>query len=300
METNGIRFGPAGNCEAFHAAGYKATEQVFAFLATWGLHAYEYQCGRGVRLSERSAAAIRQQAEQYGVRVSLHAPYFISLASAEEEKRENSIRYILDSARAVTALGGDRIVVHPGGLGGCSRPEATALAAETLKKAQQALDEAGLGEVHICPEVMGKLNQLGDLEEVLTFCGVDERFLPCVDFGHLNSRTGGSLDSREAYAAVLDRIGAALGEERLRRFHIHFSKIEYTTGGEKRHLTFADDRFGPEPAPLMELLAERGLAPTVICESAGTQTADAAAMQTLFTRFSEENGVSQKKNLEKT
>lgn len=300
METNGIRFGPAGNCEAFHAAGYKATEQVFAFLATWGLHAYEYQCGRGVRLSERSAAAIRQQAEQYGVRVSLHAPYFISLASAEEEKRENSIRYILDSARAVTALGGDRIVVHPGGLGGRSRPEATALAAETLKKAQQALDEAGLGEVHICPEVMGKLNQLGDLEEVLTFCGVDGRFLPCVDFGHLNSRTGGSLDSREAYAAVLDRIGAALGEERLRRFHIHFSKIEYTTGGEKRHLTFADTRFGPEPAPLMELLAERGLAPTVICESAGTQTADAAAMQTLFTRFSEENGASQKKNSEKT
>lgn len=300
METNGIRFGPAGNCEAFHAAGYKATEQVFAFLATWELHAYEYQCGRGVRLSERSAAAIRQQAEQYGVRVSLHAPYFISLASAEEEKRENSIRYILDSARAVTALGGDRIVVHPGGLGGRSRPEATALAAETLKKAQQALDEAGLGEVHICPEVMGKLNQLGDLEEVLTFCGVDERFLPCVDFGHLNSRTGGSLDSREAYAAVLDRIGAALGEERLRRFHIHFSKIEYTTGGEKRHLTFADTRFGPEPAPLMELLAERALTPTVICESAGTQTADAAAMQTLFTRFSEENGVSQKKNSEKT
>lgn len=300
METNGIRFGPAGNCEAFHAAGYKATEQVFAFLATWGLHAYEYQCGRGVRLSERSAAAIRQQAEQYGVRVSLHAPYFISLASAEEEKRKNSIRYILDSARAVTALGGDRIVVHPGGLGGRSRPEATALAAETLKKAQQALDEAGLGEVHICPEVMGKLNQLGDLEEVLTFCGVDERFLPCVDFGHLNSRTGGSLDSREAYAAVLDRIGAALGEERLRRFHIHFSKIEYTTGGEKRHLTFADTRFGPEPAPLMELLAERALTPTVICESAGTQTADAAAMQTLFTRFSEENGVSQKKNSEKT
>ena len=134
METNGIRFGPAGNCEAFHAAGYKATEQVFAFLATWELHAYEYQCGRGVRLSERSAAAIRQQAEQYGVRVSLHAPYFISLASAEEEKRKNSIRYILDSARAVTALGGDRIVVHPGGLGGRSRPEATALAAETLKK----------------------------------------------------------------------------------------------------------------------------------------------------------------------
>lgn len=296
MENNGIRFGPAGNCEAFRAAGYKATEQMFAFLSGWGLTAYEYQCGRGVRLSEQSAAAIRRQAEQYGVQVSLHAPYFISLASAEEEKRENSVRYILDSARAVAALGGDRIVVHPGGLGGRSRPEATALATETLLKAQQALDENGLSGVHICPEVMGKLNQLGNLEEVLTFCGVDERFLPCVDFGHLNSRTGGSLGSREAYAAVLERIGETLGEERLRRFHIHFSKIEYTAGGEKRHLTFADTQFGPDPAPLMELLASWNLAPTVICESAGTQTADAAAMQALFARFSEKNGLPSKKN----
>lgn len=295
MENKPICFGPAGNCDAFHAAGYKSTRQVFAFLSRWGLGAYEYQCGRGVRLSEEAAADIRKEAVQYGVRVSLHAPYFISLASAEEEKRENSIRYILDSARAVTALGGDRIVVHPGGLGGRSRQEATALACETLQRAQQALDEAGLSGVRICPEVMGKLNQLGDLEEVLTFCGVDERFLPCVDFGHLNSRTGGSLDSREAYAAVLERIGDALGEERLRQFHIHFSKIEYTAGGEKRHLTFADTQFGPEPEPLMELLASRGLTPTVICESSGTQTADAAAMQAIFTRFFEKSDSSAEK-----
>ena len=79
MENNGIRFGPAGNCETFRAAGYKATEQVFAFLSEWGLNAYEYQCGRGVRLSEQSAAAIRRQAEQYGVQVSLHAPILFPL-----------------------------------------------------------------------------------------------------------------------------------------------------------------------------------------------------------------------------
>ena len=275
-------FGPAGNCEDFYAAGYKHTVQMFPWIAEHGLTAYEYQCGRGVRLSESSAAAIRAEAEKYGVEISLHAPYFISLASAEEEKRDNSIRYILDSARAVTMLGGDRIVVHPGGLGGRSREEATALATETLLKAQAALDAEGLGHVHICPEVMGKINQLGTLEEVLTFCKAEERFLPCVDFGHLNSRTLGETNSREAYAAVVDAIGEALGEERMRSFHIHFSKIEYTGGGEKKHLTFADEVFGPDPKPLMALLAERGLCPTVICESAGTQTADAAAMSRLY------------------
>lgn len=284
MARDKALFGPAGNCDDFQAAGYKHTVQVFAWLSQHGLTAYEYQCGRGVRLSADTAAAMRAEAEKYGIAVSVHAPYFISLASAEEEKRDNSIRYILDSARAVTMLGGDRIVVHPGGLGGRSREEATALATETLLKAQAALDAEGLGHVHICPEVMGKVNQLGTLEEVLTFCRAEERFLPCVDFGHLNSRTFGATNSREAYAAVIDAIGEALGEERMRTFHIHFSKIEYTGGGEKKHLTFEDTAFGPDPDPLMTLLAERGLCPTVICESAGTQTADAATMSRLYTQ----------------
>lgn len=276
------KFGPAGNCEAFYAAGHKATVEMPAFLKAQGLTAYEYQCGRGVRLSDATAAALRTAAAENGVQLSLHAPYYISLASAEPEKRENSVRYILESATAVQKLGGDRIVVHPGGLGGLTREGATALAMETLQKAQTALDENGLGAVHICPEVMGKINQLGTLEEVLQFCSIDERFLPCVDFGHLNSRTAGALQDTAAFAAVLDAIGNALGEERLRHFHIHFSKIEYTAGGEKKHLTFADTVFGPEPAPLMALLAERALCPTVICESDGTQTADAAAMQALY------------------
>ncbi|MBQ4613144.1 MAG: TIM barrel protein [Clostridia bacterium] len=275
-------FGPAGNCDEFAAAGYKATVQVFGFLQQRGLTAYEYQCGRGVRVSDESAAAIRRKASEHGITVSLHAPYFISLASAEEEKRENSIRYILESARAVDKMGGDRIVVHPGGLGGRSREEAAALATDTLLRAQAALDAEHLGHVHVCPEVMGKINQLGTLDEVLGFCRAEERFLPCVDFGHLNSRTGGETNTAEAFAAVLDRIGDQLGKERQKAFHIHFSKIEYTVGGEKKHLTFADEQFGPEPAPLMRLLAERGLCPTVICESAGTQTADAAAMQALY------------------
>lgn len=275
-------FGPAGNCEEFHAAGYKSTAQIFGWLAERGLTAYEYQCGRGVRVSDESAAVIRREAELHGITVSLHAPYFISLASAEEEKRDNSIRYILDSAWAVSKMGGDRIVVHPGGLGGRTREEATALATETLLRAQAALDDVGLGHVHICPEVMGKINQLGDLDEVMTFCRAEERFIPCVDFGHLNSRLQGALFDEAAFDAVIDRIGEALGEEHQRRFHIHFSKIEYTTGGEKKHLTFEDEIYGPRPELLMAVLARRGLTPTVICESAGTQTADSAAMQRLY------------------
>lgn len=276
------RFGPAGNCEAFAAAGYKSTAQMPAFLATYGLTAYEYQCGRGVRLSDTTAVSLRTAAEKHGIQLSLHAPYFISLASDDPQKRENSIRYILESAEAVSRLGGDRIVVHPGGLGGLSREEATALACETLKRAQAVLDESGLSAVRICPETMGKIGQLGTLEEVLQMCRVDERFLPTVDFGHLNSRTHGEMSTVEQFSALLDRLENQLGTERAAQFHSHFSKIEYTAGGEKKHLTFEDTVFGPEPAPLMRLIAERGWSPTFICESAGTQTADAAAMQRLW------------------
>ena len=276
------RFGPAGNAEEFYAAGNKTTVEAPRWLHAIGLNAYEYQCGRGVRTNPETLAAMKEQAATWDVTISLHAPYYISLASAEDQKRDNSSTYILDSAAAVAAMGGDRIVVHPGGLGGVSREEATAIACKTLRQAQAALDAAGLSQVHICPEVMGKINQLGTLDEVITMCEVDERFLPCVDFGHLNSRTGGEMNSYAAFLSVWEAITRRLGEERGRAFHIHFSKIEYSTGGEKRHLTFADDVYGPEPEPLMRLLAEKDLCPTVICESAGTQAYDALAMKRLY------------------
>lgn len=275
-------FGPAGNCADFYDAGNKHTPQIPAFLSTYGLTAYEYQCGRGVRLSESTATALRTNAEQYGIQLSLHAPYYISLASADPAKRDNSLNYILDSAKAVDRLGGTHIVVHPGGLGGKSREEATEIAADTLLRSQKLLDEEGLSHIHICPETMGKINQLGDFNEIIRFCKVDERFLPCIDFGHLNSRTHGELNSREAFENLLDTMKNELGEDRASHFHAHFSKIEYTDGGEKRHLTFEDTSFGPEPAPLMQLIAERNLEPVFICESDNTQTRDAATLMRLY------------------
>ena len=280
------RFGPAGNSESFAAAGFKSTLQAPAWLAQMGLTAYEYQCGRGVRVSVDSALQLGALAKEYDIALSLHAPYFISLSSVDPQKRDNSITYILDSARAVSLMGGNRIVVHPGGLGGRSREEATALAKETLIRAQAALDENGLSDVHICPETMGKINQLGNLEEVLDMCTVDERFYPCIDFGHLNSRTQGEVNSTAAFAQVIDTIKNRLGEERGRCFHVHFSKIAYTAGGEKCHLTFEDNVFGPDPTPLMEVIAARDLAPVVICESAGTQAEDALSMMQLWKQAS--------------
>ncbi|MBR5558723.1 MAG: TIM barrel protein [Oscillospiraceae bacterium] len=281
-------FGPAGNSESFAAMGYRKTLQVPEYLTRMGLDAFEYQCGRGVNISQEKAAEFGAACREKGIYVSLHAPYYISLSSVEEEKRLNSINYILQSARAVNWMGGERIVVHSGSCSKISREEALALAVDTMKLAQKALDEEGLSNVHICPEVMGKINQLGTLEEVMELCSVDERIIPCVDFGHLNARTFGSLKSAEDFGRALDIIQNRLGMERAKRFHIHFSKILYTEkGGEKCHLTFEDQEYGPNFEPLAEEMAKRGMTPVVICESAGTQAEDAAAMKAIWNSIKE-------------
>ncbi len=277
-----IKFGPAGMCEMAAAEKIKSTERLMQWLGDKELNAFEYQCGRGVRLSAEKAELIKTAAKNAGITISLHAPYFISLASLEEEKRNNSVEYIRQSAEAVQMLGGNRIVVHPGGLSKMTREEARAIACETLRKAQNTLDEMRMSEIHICPEVMGKINQLGDLEDVITFCKLDDRFIPCVDFGHLNSRTAGSLQSTDDYIKVFDTLSNELGTERTKNMHIHFSKIEYSKGGEVRHLTFEDSVYGPEPETFIESIVKYGMTPTIICESAGTQTADSVAMLDLY------------------
>ncbi len=278
----GAKFGPAGNSESFYAAGYKGSLEVPEYITKVGLDAFEYQCGRGVNIGQDKAMQLGQLAKQAGIVLSLHAPYYISMSSVEEEKRLRSVDYILSSARAVNAMGGNRIIVHTGSCGKISRQEALQLALDTMQKSIDALDAEGLGHIRICPETMGKLNQLGDLNEVLTLCQLDERLIPCIDFGHLNARTMGSLKTYADFESVFLEIENRLGISRLREYHSHFSKIEYTAGGEKKHLTFADDVFGPNFEPVMELTAKKQCSPIIICESDGTQAEDALTMKKYY------------------
>ncbi|MFA9381754.1 MAG: TIM barrel protein [Acetanaerobacterium sp.] len=278
-----VHFGPAGNSVSFAAMGYKKSTDIPEYVVKMGLNAYEYQCGRGVKISDAAAAALGEEASARGVQLSLHSPYYISLSSVEEEKRQGSINYILQSAQAVSAMGGVRVVVHSGSAAKLSREQALVYAKETLKNAAAALDEQGYSHIRLCPETMGKINQLGTLDEVIELCGVDERFIPCIDFGHLNARTMGGLRTFADYEEIFTKIENGLGLSRLREFHAHFSKIEYTEkGGEKRHLTFEDRVYGPDFEPVAELIAKKGCSPTIICESDGTQAEDAKTMRDIY------------------
>ena len=275
------KFGPAGNPDNFP---YKSSTDMPGWLREIGLDCYEYQCGKGVNVGEATARKIGEKAEEAGISLSLHAPYFINLANPDPEALRKTIGYILDSCRAADWMGATRIVIHTGALMKRTRREALDIAIASMTEVLKAWEGEGFSHIALCPETMGKIGQLGDLGEVLELCQLDSRIIPCVDFGHLYARTLGGLTGPEACKAMLDEMEKALGPDRVRIFHSHFSQIEFTpNGGEKCHRTFEDNGgFGPDPAPLMAEIARRGWEPTFICESAGTQTDDSLTMKRLY------------------
>ncbi len=276
------KFGPAGNSLSFYAEGNKATTQAFAWLAGRGLDAYEYQAGKGLYASGDTFREIKEQAEKYGIAVSLHGPYFISLSSVDEEIRLKSIRYITQAASAADTLGADIFVVHSGSAAKLDREEAMKKAEDTLAKAAEAISAEGY-KAKAGIETMGKLNQLGTVEEVIRLCKVyPEKFYPVVDFGHLNARTQGGIKTGDDYKRVFEAISEGLGAERAENLHCHFSKIEYTAMGEKRHLTFDDVEFGPDELVFINAVVSLGVFPTVICESDGTMAEDAKRMKDIY------------------
>ena len=273
------KFGPGGNSESFRAAGLRSTLQAPRFVRELGLEAYEYEAGNGITGSSEMFLAVGAKAREHGIKMSFHAPYFISLSSVEKEKRLNSIGYIQRSAEVSELLGADIMVVHCGSCAKISRETAMEYATETLVGTAEMMQSYGY-KTRVGIETMGKINQLGTLDEVIELCKIDPIFAPVVDCGHMNARNiGGYFTDVDSYRAVFDRIANELGDNYARSLHCHFSKIEYTKAGEKRHLTFEDREFGPDFEPLAEAIVREGVAPRIICESAGSMAEDALYMK---------------------
>lgn len=273
-------FGPGGNSDAFRLAGFKSTLDAPSWVKSIGLDAYEYEAGNGLSASSAMLAEIGREAKLNGIKMSFHTPYFISLSGVVEEKRLNSIRYIRESLEAARLLGAGTIVVHSGSAAKITRDEAMRLASDTLARTLSEVDTYG---IKIGLETMGKINQLGTLDEVLELCRIDSAFVPVVDFGHLNARDlGGVFKTADDYLRVFDKIDSAFGADVASNLHCHFSKIEWTGSGEKKHLTFDDNVYGPNFEPLVEVIYKNNLTPTIICESAGTQSDDALAMKKYY------------------
>lgn len=277
-----IIFAPGGNSDNFYNQKNKSSLQMPEYLKKIGLNGYEYECTKGIHLSNDSAIKLGELSRENGINLSIHSQYYISLSSMEREKREKSVEYLMGCFRIAKLMGAKRIVVHTGSATKQKRTDALKLAIDTLTQTLIQARSEGYDDIFLCPETMGKLNQLGDLDEVIKVCSTDEMLIPTIDFGHLNSRTVGGIKGYNDYLEIIEKMEDKLGIDKTKIFHSHFSKIEYTTQGEKKHLTFEDTVYGPDFEPLMEVIHKKNLTPFMVCESAGTQDIDALAMKNYF------------------
>lgn len=277
-----IKFGPSGNSNEFFDCGNKYTEQSARWVKSKGLDAFEYSFGRGVNMSDEKAVALSGIFGNEGVEISVHAPYYINFGNPDNEMAKKSVGYVIASAKKAKLLGAKRVIFHPASQGKEDRETVVKRTKERFFSLCDVVYKENLSDILFCPETMGKSAQIGTVEEIADFCKTDKIFLPTIDFGHVNARTCGSLKTTKDYEIILDLLIAELGYERVKNFHTHFSKIEYTSKGEVRHLTFDDEKYGPDFYPLAVALVKKNMFPFVICESDGTQDRDAVIMKEMY------------------
>lgn len=193
-----------------------------------------------------------------------------------------SIGYVLASCKKAVDFGGERVVVHPATQGKMTRDEAFAVMTDNVKRLYDALEEKGYDKLKICFETMGKTAQMGTLDEIIEIANLFDCYYPCIDFGHINAREQGILNKPENYNTLIKKMLDFLPKYKVFNMHVHFSKIQYGAKGEIRHLTFADNVYGPDYRPLMEIFHSEGMTPVIISESDGTQAEDSMEMKRYY------------------
>ena len=284
-----VLFGPSGNSLSFYEQGHKSTMETAKWLSEQGkeqfdggLDLFEYSFGQGYRMKTELAEKLGEEFRKYGIEVSIHAPYFINFANPDPEMYEKSIGYIKTGIKFMHAFGATRLVFHPGSCGKQAREDAINLMTERFKEFMPEIEKE-LGEnMYICPETMGKSMQIGTWKEIIDLCTLSNKLMPTFDFGHINALTQGTLKTADDYQEIFDYAMEKLGAERAKNVQVHFSKIEYGPKGEIKHLTFADNVYGPNFEPLCECLIKNDLSCHIICESDGTMAEDSVFMKNLY------------------
>ncbi len=286
---NKVLFGPSGNCKKFYDEGNKSTLQTAEWLKKQGanffkggLDLFEYSFGQGYRMKSDVAQQIGKQFENYNIELSVHAPYFINFANPDLTMYDKSMGYLQTGIKFLKLFNAKRLVFHSGSCGKETREHSIKLIESRLRECMPLLEEQLDDDMFLCPETMGKTMQIGTYKEIIDFCTISKKLLPTFDFGHINALTQGALKSEEDYERIFDYCSEKLGVYRTNIAHIHFSKIEYGSKGEIKHLTFEDNVYGPEFDILCNVLVKRNMSCHVICESADTQAEDSVFMKKLY------------------
>jgi deoxyribonuclease-4 len=262
------RFGPAGVPPLFRILGAKVAD-VPGLLREEGLDAFEYQAvqwGQKPQIKQKDAENLGFEARKNDVLLSLHGSYYVNLCG-EKEVVEASKRRLIACATAAQWMGAYVVVFHLGFYGRAEKKEASRNCIDALRDIIETMNSLGIQKVKLGPETMGKHFQLGTLDEVLTICEEVEQTQLVIDWAHLHARYKGMFKKVDDFRAVVEEVEKRLGTEAVRNMHCHFSKIEYTDKGERRHHTLDEARYGPDFQMLAEVIAEFNLRPVIICET---------------------------------
>lgn len=276
------RFGPAGVPPLFRALRAKISD-VPVLLKQEGLDAFEYQAvrwGQKPQIKQQDAENLGNEAKLNDIQLSLHGSYFINLAGTEDVV-EASKKRLVACAIAAKWMRAYVVVFHLGYYGRTGRADALKKCTKELENVIKTIEGQGIREVKMGPETMGKGTQLGSLEEILTICEEIEQTQLVIDWAHLHARGAGQFGKAADFRAVAEKVERRLGTEALRSMHCHFSKIEFTHKGERRHHVLEEGNYGPEFQPLAEIIREFKMHPVIICETPFLD-ADAVRMRRIF------------------
>jgi deoxyribonuclease-4 len=265
--TEHTRFGPAGVPPMFRLLGATMAD-VPKLLHEEGLDAFEYQASRWgpkPQIKLEDAKKLGEETRKNDVKLSMHGSYFVNL-SGKKEVVEASKRRLLACATAADWMGAYVVVFHTGFYGLVEKSFAFKNCLVALKEVSAEMKSLGL-KAKLGPETMGKKSQVGTIDEIITICQEIEGTQLVIDWGHLHALHQGSLKKVEDFREIAEKVELKLGTEALRSMHCHFSKIEFSSQGEKCHHPLDEERYGPEFRLLAEVIVDFGLHPTMICES---------------------------------
>ncbi|TFH07021.1 MAG: hypothetical protein E4H14_09480 [Candidatus Thorarchaeota archaeon] len=266
----GIFYGVVIDLVLFGPAGYPAdargkVEHVFQILVEAGMTSLEYAAVHGLRTSEEKAKLIGDLARKNNIAMSMHAAYYISIASTDPQIREHSRMRLIKALKFAPLMNVKRIVFHPGTHGGLSREDAHVVIRDSLQSVWEEAGHLGGGAL-LAPEIAGKLSMFGSVEQIIKLCQDVDGCIPTIDWAHLYARSQGGVNDKDSYLKIIGQFENELGDLFLDNMHFHISAIAYTEKGEASHKPFGGE-WGPDLYPLMEIVHEVGYKPTFICES---------------------------------
>lgn len=241
-------------------AGNKGYEVGFGVLDEMNLDGLEMEFVRGVRISDKSRAAVSASNKV----ITAHAPFYVNLNAREEEKIEASVQRIIETAEVANELKGYSITYHAGFYLGNDKESVFRQIAKQTKIITESLAQSN-NKIWIRPETTGKATQWGDLEEIIKLSKEFETVLPCVDFSHLHARYNGIMNTYDEFCSVFEKIGSELGQVALDNFHAHIAGIEYGEKGEKKHLNLEESDFNYKD--LLKAFKKFKVKGAVVCES---------------------------------